>query len=394
MLKTLSRLRRTSEKSPSPVGMHTQAQPGSIRPESQSHSSSHARRTSEDQLRIEDLAFRFGSAPESYDVANASSQVLWVPSEQGILHLHADRKTWHFPGGIIAGDESKPSIIAWLKQTAKEQRRTVAVYSVGVEDAPLFREAGFAVNKFGEEAMLDLGSLTWQGKPFEWVRRQTHFCKRNSLEVIEITGRNDQLLLSDELVAVFFDDLRGRVYSKPLRLLEGQFDPQSLGRRRLFIAFHPMKQRIEGFLVASPMENGTSWAFETYRKRKDATRGTIAYLFREVTDLLQRQGVQIVSLCLVPGRGIHLDRAAEADARVRWLLKMWYGRLNFLFNTAGQDYFKSRFRPRYVERFICVYPRNTLASIASFLKMSGALDISVRNLISELWLSTKKCFLR
>ena len=262
---------------------------------------------------------------------------------------------------------------------ATQKKQTIAVYSVSAEEVPLFHEAGFAVNKFGEEPVIDLGSLDWKGKSFEWVRRQTNYCHRHGLIAIEITSMEEQQAMADELTDVFFDDLRDRVYSQPLHLLEGVFDPHRLGRRRLFVARHPITQRTEGFLVISPMDNGTAWAFETYRKRRDAVRGTIPFLFREVTDRLQNEGVRRVSLCLVPGRGIQHDTSATADARVRWLLGLWYGRLNLNFNASGQDYFKSHFRPRYVDRYICVYPYNSWVSILSFLRTSGALQINLGN---------------
>ena len=334
--------------------------------------------------RIEESAYLFGNAPESYDVVSSSGSLLRTPCGEGFLNIYPDRSCWHIPGGIIAEQTKKPSTVLWLKQLAEQQRRTIAVYSVNSEELPLFQEAGYAINKFGEEPVIDLGNLDWQGKPFEWVRRQTSHCRRQGLNVVEITSRDEQRASAGELTEVFFDDLRHRVYSKPLQLLEGEFDPHALGRRRLFVARHNSNQRTEGFLVTSPMENGTSWAFETYRKRSDAIRGTIPYLFREVTDRLQAEGVRQVSLCLVPGKGVQGDKSETADARVRWLLGLWYGRLSFVFNASGQDYFKSRFRPRYVDRYICVYPRNSWGSIFSFLKTSGALRINAKNLAREL----------
>ena len=334
--------------------------------------------------RIEEGAYSFGNAPESYDISSSYGSVLRTPCGEGYLNVYADQSFWHIPGGIIADERKKPSTVFWLKQLAAKQRRTIAVYSVNAEEVPLYREAGYAINKFGEEPVLDLGSLNWQGRSFEWVRRQSNYCRRQGLSVMEITCPQEQRGLAGELNEVFFDDLRDRVYSQPLKLLEGEFDPQAFGRRRLFVARHQTTQRAEGFLVISPMENGTTWAFETYRKRRDAVRGTIPFLFREVTDRLQAQGIRRVSLCLVPGKGVHQDTSLTADSRVRWLLRLWYGRLNLIFNASGQDYFKSRFRPRYVDRYICVYPRNSWTSILSFLKISGALRVDANNVVRKL----------
>ena len=107
-------------------------------------------------------------------------------------------------------------------------------------------------------------------------------------------------------------------------------------------------------------------------------------------DQLKQEGVDHVSLCLVPGRSVVSDCTAHTDRRVRWILKLWYGHLNFLFNTAGQDFFKSRFRPRYEPRYLCVYPYNSVFSLISFLKVSGAFSINWRNLARNL-LSRRTC---
>lgn len=334
--------------------------------------------------RLEEFAYAFGHAPESYDLTGAASSILRTPDNETYFHVFADRKFWHIPGSIIGDDCHKPQAVEWLKNEALRQGRTVAVYSVTTEESSLFRAAGFAVNKFGEEPMIDLVDLDWQGKSFEWVRRQTNFCHRQGLEVIEITSYEQQRTIASDLLDVFFDDLKDRVYSEPLRLLEGRFDPLALGRRRLFVARQHVGGRTEGFLVASPTENGTSWAFETYRKRRDAVRGTIPFLFRDVIDRLRAENVKRISLCLVPGKGVQQDLASEADSRVRWMLGLWYGRLNVLFSASGQDFFKSRFRPRYQDRYLCVYPHNSWCSILSFVRTSGALRMNLRNLLKKL----------
>jgi phosphatidylglycerol lysyltransferase len=340
--------------------------------------------TNDEHSQIEESAYVYGNAPESYDIATSLGSVLRTPCGQGFLNVYVDKRIWHIPGGIIADESRKPSTVHWLKHLATQQRRTIAVYSVCAEEVEIFREAGFEINKFGEEPVIDLGDINWQGGCFEWVRRQTNYCRRQGLYISEIVAPIEQRAIADELVGVFFDDLKDRVYSQPLQLLEGNFDPRVLGRRRLFVARDRANQRIEGFLVTSPMENGTAWAFETYRKRHDAVRGTIAFLFREAIDRLQAEGAQRVSLCMVPGKGVRADTSNNADARVRWLLNLWYDRLDFVFSASGQDYFKSRFRPRYVDRYICVYPRNSWTSIYSFLKTSGALQINWWNLTRNL----------
>ena len=345
-----------------------------------------------ERAEIETAAYLHGGASESYDIANRNGYVLKTPCGEGYLNLLPDQKFWHIPGSIISDEQARRSTVRWLKRVANERKKTIAVYSVSAEDVSLFHEAGFAVNKFGEEAVIDLGKVDWRGSCFEWVRRQTSFCRRHGLSVAEIVSAEEQSSLAAELAEVFSEDLGGRVYSRPLKLLEGEFEPRMLGRRRLFVARREGSDRIEGFLIANPMDNGTAWSFETYRKRSDSTRGTIPFLFREVIDRLQSEGARRVSLCLIPGKGVESDSSITADRRVRWLLELWYGRLQFLFNVSGQDYFKSRFRPHYQDRYICVYPRNSWCSVLSFLRTSGALCPNYGNILRKLTGSVFRLF--
>lgn len=343
--------------------------------------------STEEWTELELLAFQHSASPETYDIMGSSSSLLRTPGNQGALSVLPDGRYWHVAGGLIASPHLKPAIIQWLKQISLQQRRTIIIYSIPTSEVNAYREAGFSVNKFGEEPMLDLGQITWKGGAFEWVRRQTNFCLRAGLIVQEITCPVQQKEMSTDLEEILTDDLSERVYSRPLRLLEGEFNPHLLHRRRLFVARHEGTGRVEGFLAASPMDGGRTWAFETYRKRSTAPKGTIPFLFRQVIDQLQSEGVSQVSLCVVPGKGVQHDCTKQSNPRIRWVMAFWYKRLNFIFNTAGQDFFKSRFRPRYVDRFVCASPHNSLLAVASFMKTSGALRPNFRNL-------AQKCFSR
>lgn len=341
--------------------------------------------TPAERIRMEQFAFEYATSAESYDIVISNGSFLETPCRQGLISVLPHGRCWHVSGSLMAPDELKPDMVRWLKRVCDAQRTTLVAYAIGAEDAPLFVDAGFEVSKFGEEPLLDLGAITWQGKDFEWVRRQTSFCRRAGLEVVEVRNDSERHALANELVEILQEDLKPRTYPKPLRLLEGQFDPFALFRRRLFLARSRTTGRTEGFLACSPMLNGRAWAFETYRKRSDAPRGTIPFLFRDVIDRLQAEGVKCVSLCLVPGKGMEEKTTPPPYWMVHIAMAMWYKRLNFLFNTRGQDYFKSRFRPRFVNRYICVTPKTSFRSISSFLVTTGGIRPNVGNLVRSMW---------
>jgi len=329
---------------------------------------------------LEQLAFDHACVPESYDIAVSDGHVLRTPCGRGAVSVLADGRYWHIAGGLLAPEALKPKMIGWLRELSEKDRRTIAVYNVPLVDALRFQETGFVVNKFGEEAFLNPQDVDWSGKMFEWVRRQSNFCTRSDVVICEITDPEEQLSLGPALLSIMSEDLSWRTLDKPLRLLEGEFKPHVLQRRRLFVAKRRHEDDIEAFLACSPVAGGRGWAFETYRKRRNSTRGVTTFIFRTVIDQLRHEGVEYVSLCLIPGRNVKHSTIGNGDWRIRTVLSIWFDRMDFVFNAKGQDHFKSRFRPEYADRFLCVAPRNSITSLWSFLKTTGAMNCNWVNL--------------
>ena len=350
---------------------------------------------SDSQLKkIELLAYQYGSAPESYNVIVSTSSVLFTPCGRGAVSVLPAGKYWHIPGGILAPDELRPRIVQWLKEISTTNGKMLLMYSIRDSWMPLFRDAGFEINMLGIEPIVELGKVDWSGSKLSWVRRQTSFCQRAGLEIVEIDDELECESMAGNLNEILMEDLADRTFPKPLRLLEGEFDPYRLKRRRLFVARYKENKSICGFLACSPMMNGKEWAFETYRKRKDAPRGTVAFLFREVIDQLQLEGAQRVSLCLVPGKYVDHPDYACGPPLPRHLMNITYRHLPFIFNIQGQDYFKQRFRPTEEARYTCASMNSSAGPLFSFLKTTGALAPNLRNLSRNLWHTVRSKFRR
>jgi phosphatidylglycerol lysyltransferase len=201
--------------------------------------------------------------------------------------------------------------------------------------------------------------------------------------------RSDRESLCDwnRLAAELNEISRAMLSSKPqrdqIRFLEGRFDPHALGRRRLFVAQSDRgRGRIEGYLVCNPCLNGARWAFETYRRRPDSVRGTMPYLMQQTIEQLTREGVESVSLCLVPG--LRCDSPLPGDsALARWSMHIATRYFGFIHDTRGQYHYKSRFRPRFANRYLAVRPRLTWGAAWSFVRVLGVLDLRAGVLVRE-----------
>jgi phosphatidylglycerol lysyltransferase len=168
-----------------------------------------------------------------------------------------------------------------------------------------------------------------------------------------------------------------------IRFLEGRFAPTHMRRQRLFLARRDGGTgRVEAFLLCNPCLGGTRWAFETYRRRSDAVRGTMPYLMHQAMRQLQTEGVASVSLCLIPG--LRCDRPLPNDSPlVRKSVVIGTRYFNFIHDTRGMYHYKSRFRPRFVNRYVAVRPNFSIGAAYSFVRMLGVLDLHVGHVLRQ-----------
>ena len=338
---------------------------------------------------LERLAFEHGHAPDSYLIVEPHRLCYLAPDHSAAMSVIVSGRNIHISGGILAPVEIRRQIIARLAELARRTRQFVACYSIGELDRPLFEEAGWQVTKFGENTSLNLKSLSWSGKPYEWVRRQFNFCQRFGLACREVHRE----MMDDEswkkLTEVLFeiqqDDLKDRVYSTELSFLLGKLQPEHLGRRRLFIAEDQKTMRVEAFVIANPMRGGKSWAFEMYRKRQDAPRGTIPFLIKWIIDGLKAEGVEEVSLCMLPWKGTHTFKGKRTSPLVRWGLVVAYHLGDPFYNTKGMAHFKTRFRPELSNCYACGTPRATILTCLNFFYTVGAFSFNTRNVLRNAW---------
>jgi phosphatidylglycerol lysyltransferase len=329
--------------------------------------------------RLEEFAYRYGRYYDSYLAIEPGRECFWSEDMTGVVTYARSGRYLQISGGLLAADEHKEALLGELVDYASKQHLVLSFYNIADEELPYFRKFGFQVTKWGEEAIVDLESCTWQGNAFQWLRRQTNYCLRKHLVLSEckreLLSEDEWERVAAELALVSAAPLETKPQAEEMKFLEGTFDPENLGRKRVFIARDRQGAgRIEGFLVCNPCSDGRRWAFETYRHRPDAVRGTVSFLKHKAMQILQGEGIQSVSLCLVPGLRCHQPLPGDsALARRGMVLGSKY--FNFIFDTAGLYHFKSRFRPRFENRYICALPRVSLGSAWAFVHVLGVLNL-------------------
>lgn len=347
---------------------------------------------------IEEFAYRHGGCFDSYLVLEPDRKYFWSKDRKGFVAYVRGLNYLKIAGGLIAAPEHKETLLREFVEYAKRHKLYISFYNILESDLPVFEKFNFQITKWGEEPIVDLTTCTWEGKAYEWVRRQSNYCRRQGLVTVECRPDAMPSVEWDRIVAELHELSAELIETRPqtsdIKFLQSEFDPSNLYRKRIFLArADGGAGRIEAFVVCNPGKNGDFWAFEIYRHRPDAVRGTMPFLMHQTMQVLQKEGVREVSLCLVPGLGCEKKRPGDSFL-VRGGMVFANKYLNFLFDTAGMYHFKSRFRPQFEERFTCALPKVTLVGTCVFVHLLGVFQLNPWKLCRNLWQHVRKSSIR
>lgn len=338
--------------------------------------------------RLESLAYEFGRTYDSYLSTEDGLKQFWSADDRGVIAYARIGRYLHVQGGLLCAARDRAQLLREFHEFARQRRLVVTFYNVPAEDLSLFHEQGFQVTKWGEEPLLDVPELTWSGGSYEWVRRQYHFCRRQNVSLVECRREDytdDQWeVILDEIREVAAEGLVNKPQRDEIWFFNGRFDAPNWGRRRLFLARSDQGTgKVEGFLVCLPFQNGSSLAVETYRHRLNAPRGLVPFMIHQCVDQVRSEGIQSVSLCLCPA--VRCEVLPNDSWLVRRGLQFGFNYASVFFDLPGEYHFKSRFRPRFVPRYICHSPHATVRSMWSLVRLSGVLTFDYQKLGRSLW---------
>ena len=327
---------------------------------------------------LEATAYRFGRSYDSYLVMDLDRLYFWSSGRRAVLGFVLKGSQAVVVGGLIGPDEAREALLTEFMEHCRRHGWTACFGLVSEHDLPLFDRYGFQSTKIGEDALIDLPACTWQGKAYEWVRRQSHYCQRHGLVCRELGRPAETTDRMPELAEISKQFLDRSPHGHTMHYFVSRFDPDRLSRRRVFAAIADGGAgRAEGFIVCTPYRDGAAWAIEMYRSRQDAVRGTVPFLMHQAMQLFQDEGVEEVSLCLMPSA--RCDQRRPGDS---WLIctyiKITHRYLNFILDTQGIYHFKTRFRPRCENIYCSIWPQASLRPLHAMLSVWGTLQFSLR----------------
>ncbi len=260
----------------------------------------------------------------------------------------------------VGPEEEIAGTIGAFRVLCEENDWRLAFHQTLPDFLPHYRAQGFKKLKIGEDAIVDLGEFSLDGKKMKHLRHYVNQFERQGIRAVY-----HEPPVADEVMAgireVSDDWLRipGR---RERGFTMGVFSDEEVRRTPVFAAVGPDGRALAFMNVIRSYAPGET-TIDLMRHRRDAPDGAMDFLFIKLFEAQKLRGFTRFSLGMAPMSGFREGEEAGAEERaVQYFLQ----RLNFLFSYSGLLQYKAKFathwEPRYtVYRNVVDLPRLALA---------------------------------
>ncbi|GAA1984364.1 bifunctional lysylphosphatidylglycerol synthetase/lysine--tRNA ligase LysX [Nocardiopsis rhodophaea] len=251
------------------------------------------------------------------------------------------------------------AIRAWLNE-AEEHAWTPAVMGAGEEGAKAYARAGLSVLQLGDEAILNVGDFTLEGRAMRVVRQAAHRVERAGYT---LRVRRHSEIPADEMEKIIdrVDAWRDTETERGFSMALGRLGDPDDGRCVLVETLGP-DGRLAAVLSFVPWGT-TGLSLDVMRRDREADNGLMEFMVAGLMKHAPRLGVKRVSLNFAVFRA-----AFEEGARIGAgpVLRAWRGLLLFFSRWWQLEaLYRSnvKYRPVWNPRFLCFGEARDLAKV-------------------------------
>lgn len=275
--------------------------------------------------------------------------LLWSPDRTAFIQYGQIRDRLVALGDPCGDPAAFDAAIIAFREYADRHDLTPCFYEISAAHLHRYHDAGFALFKLGEMAIVDLASFTTAGKRGESLRHSVNRARRGGVS-FELLEQPLPPALWPQLRAVS-DAWLAEHHTAEKGFSLGSYSEPYL--RRSPLAVVRVAERVVAFANLMPdYGRHTELTIDLMRSHPDAPYGTMDFLFLELIQHAQRQGYRWFNLGMAPLSGVGDSRYARAGEKVA-RLAFEYG--NRFYNYKGLRSFKEKFHPQWRSAYLA-YP--------------------------------------
>jgi lysyl-tRNA synthetase class 2 len=292
------------------------------------------------------LVRRYGTDTLAFFKLRRDKQYLFDPAGSAFLAYRIENGVLLCSGDPIGPPAVLPQLVS--EAVAYAERRGLKLAASGASEAlvPLWREAGLRALYIGDEAIVETGSFSLEGRAIRKVRQAVGRLEKcgYSTEPADLSQLDERTLC--ELEAVIERWLAGaaeRGFSMSMDSLRTERDAGGV-----VLAGRDAQGRIRGFLHLVPSYGRPAMSLSSMRRDRETPNGLMEFLVVRAIEALQERGVDELSLNFAAfARVMHGPRG-----RMERVAGRTVGLANPYFQIESLYRFNAKFFPRWEPRYL------------------------------------------
>ncbi|MCD8364326.1 MAG: DUF2156 domain-containing protein [Clostridiales bacterium] len=279
----------------------------------------------------------------------------------GVIPYKLSRRKAMSQGDPVCRPEDREKLVDEYLGFCRQNGCRPVFNSVGADTADLLRRKGLHVLKYGEEAILDLGSYSLSGGKKGALRRNTAKLNRAGVMLEEYypeTARD--FTLEQEIAELEKQWFAGKKLKLTYSIGDLHFE-EPFGRR--YFITRDSEGRLQTVLSFLPYHRGRGYCIDVMYRRPDGLTGAMEQAIILAAFKMKDDGVEEVSLNIAPLAGIDITK--PDTNRVERLMNAIFQNMDFGYDFKNLYRFKSKFSPStWKMRYLAYDHRIPLANLA------------------------------
>ena len=295
---------------------------------------------------VRDLVRRHGSDTLAYFKLRRDQHYLFSPDRQAFLGYRVEAGVLLVSGDPVGPEAAIPSLLTELSLFAETRGLRLAALGAGEVVRPLWEQLGLRSMYLGDEAVVETGSFSLEGRAIRKVRQSVTRLEKHGYraELVRLGQLSDAELAELEAVSVSWrrgDVERGFTMSLDELRRDDHGDS-------LVVLGRDAEGHIGGFLHFAPSYGRAAVSLSLMRRRQDTPNGLMEFLVARGLELLRDRGVEEASLNFAAfARFVHAPRGWAERVAGRGLLIA-----DACFQIERLHRFNAKFFPRWEPRYL------------------------------------------
>ncbi|MFL0266987.1 phosphatidylglycerol lysyltransferase domain-containing protein [Candidatus Clostridium radicumherbarum] len=315
--------------------------------------------TGYDKEKVRKLLKEYGDNPLSYVSIENDKKYYFGKDIEGVIAYTIAAGVAVCAGDPICSDENLPFLLTEFITYCKQNDLEICFCNTLEKHILLYKQFGFGVTKYGEEAMFELNTYNLKGGKAAKIRNAINHASALGITVSEYKSlEHRDKLVEQEIENISKEWLKDKKSSE-LSFMLGTTSIDNPMDRRYFTAYDS-EHKMLGFIVFSPFLGGKGYYADVTRRKSDAPIGVMEKITIEAFEKMKLEGAKWGSLGLAP-----LANAADDGKVTGKLLDFVYEKLNSFYGFKSLYHYKKKYGPTSWEpRYLVYYPKLFTPKIA------------------------------